>query len=380
MPYYIRMPNPRSEPIFIADYDTQWPALFEEERARIVEAIGEWLADIQHVGSTAVPGLAAKPVIDVMVALRSDADIDSCIGPMEGAGYAYRGPDLGFPGDRLFHKTTDSPSPGQHWRNGVGRTHNIHMCAASNPEWERHILFRDYLRQDTAVAKRYVELKRALAEKHGTDINGYTEGKTEFTEVVIGRARAGPPIAVRIVDYDPRWPEMYADERARVVEAAGGWLVNIQHVGSTAVPGLAAKPVVDMMAAVSSLADAKHIIEPLAALGYDYVPEYEVEMPERRYFRKGRRGSDGDKYHLHVVELGGEFWRRHLAFRDYLRTHADAVRQYAELKQRLAVEHGTDMDGYTDAKSEFIRGIERKAAAAPSPSSPAAERGDSAIR
>ena len=120
---------------------------------------------------------------------------------------------------------------------------------------------------------------------------------------------------------------------------------------------------------------------PLAALGYDYVPEYEVELPERRYFRKGRRGTEGDKYHLHVVERDSEFWNRHLAFRDYLRRHPEAVREYAELKRRLALEHGTDVDAYTEAKSDFIRGIERKAAAAaPSPSSPGAERGASATQ
>jgi GrpB-like predicted nucleotidyltransferase (UPF0157 family) len=139
--------------------------------------------------------------------------------------------------------------------------------------------------------------------------------------------------------------------------------------------------VIDMVAAVTQLDDAKNIIEPLRALGYDYVPEYEVELPERRYFRKGRRGSEGDKYHLHVVELGSEFWHKHLAFRDYLRRHPEAVREYAELKRRLAVKHGTDVDAYTDAKSGFIRGIEAKAtAAAPSPSSSSAKRGIPAIQ
>jgi GrpB-like predicted nucleotidyltransferase (UPF0157 family) len=225
------------------------------------------------------------------------------------------------------------------------------------------------------VAQRYAELERTLAETHHQDIDAYTSTKTEFIEVVIGRARAGPPIAVQIVDYDPGWPAMFEAEKKSVLQTAGAWLVDIQHVGSTSVPSLAAKPVIDMMAAVASLDEAQHIIQPLAALGYDYVPEYEVEMPERRYFRKGRRGRDGDKYHLHVVQMDGAFWRRHLAFRDYLRAHPDTARQYAELKRRLAAEHGTDVDGDTDAKSEFILGIQEKAAAAPSPSSPAAERG-----
>jgi len=374
------MPRAVSESLVIADYNPRWPQMFEEERARIAKVIGEWAEDIQHCGSTAVPGLAAKPVIDIYVGLRPDADVDRCLAAMQTAGYLYRGKDLGFPGDRLFIKTTASPAPGQYRRDGSARTHHIHVCEISNPEWERHILFRDYLRQDASVARRYGDLKRALADQFGSDINGYGGAKTEFIEVVIGRARAGPPIAVRIVDYDPNWPAVYQAEEKAILQAAGEWLVDIQHLGSTSVPGLAAKPVIDMMAAVSRLEDARNIVGPLAALSYHYVPEYEVEMPERRYFRKGRRGGEGDKYHLHVVEPNTEFWNRHLAFRDYLRAHPEAAREYAELKRRLAVEHGTDVDAYTDAKSEFILGVQEKAAAAPSPSSPAAERGATATQ
>jgi GrpB-like predicted nucleotidyltransferase (UPF0157 family) len=383
MPYHIRMPTPRSEAIVIADYDPRWPDLFEEERVRIEEAIGEWLEDIQHAGSTAVPGLAAKSVIDIMAGLRSWDDRERCSPPLEALGYENRGENA-LAGALIFVKLTKNPLPGQTYRARDGkiraRTHNLHLMPISHLEWHRHILFRDYLRQDRSVARRYGELKRTLADKHSYDIDAYTNAKSEFIEVVIGRARVSPPITVRIVDYDPKWPAKYAEERAQVLKAAGEWLVDIQHVGSTSVPGLAAKPVIDMMAAVETLEDAKNIIEPLAALGYSYVPEYEVELPRRRYFRKGRRGSDGDKYHLHVVEPGGEFWCRHLAFRDYLREHPEAVREYALLKRRLAIEHGTDVDGYTDAKTDFIRGIETKAAAATSPSSSAAERGAPANR
>ena len=103
-------------------------------------------------------------------------------------------------------------------------------------------------------------------------------------------------------------------------------------------------------------------------------------MPERRYFRKGRRGTEGDKYHLHVVEPDGEFWRRHLAFRDYLRAHPEAAREYAALKRRLAAEHGTDVDAYTDAKVEFILGIEEKACRCSEPLFACAERGTPATQ
>ena len=372
------MPEAVSRSVLIADYDPRWPKMYEKERGRILAAIGGWLADAQHVGSTAIPGLAAKPVIDIIAGLRSWNDREQCIARLEALGYEDRGERV-MPGMLLLVKRTDVPAPGQTYRNFDGeittRTHVLHLMETSHPEWQRHIIFRDYLRQDGAVAARYAELKQRLAQDHGLDISAYTEGKSAFIEVVIGRARAGPSVAVRVVEYDLSWPAVYEDEKKRILAACREWLVGIEHIGSTSVPGLAAKPVIDVMAAIATLDDTCSIIEPLAALGYDYVPEYEVEFPERRYFRKGRRGSEGDKYHLHVVQLDSEFWRRHLAFRDYLRSHPETAREYAELKRHLAARHGTDMDGYTDAKSEFILGIQENAAAALGPSSPAAERG-----
>jgi GrpB-like predicted nucleotidyltransferase (UPF0157 family) len=168
---------------------------------------------------------------------------------------------------------------------------------------------------------------------------------------------------------------MFEEERDRISGAIGRWLAAIEHVGSTSVPGLAAKPIIDIMPGLRSLADAPHIIGPMEALGYEYVPEFEAQLPERRYFRRGIPRT----HHVHVVEASSRFWRRHLAFRDWLRAHPGDAAAYAELKRKLATQYGADRAGYTDAKSEFILGIEEKAAAAPGPSSPAAERGATAI-
>jgi len=171
------------------------------------------------------------------------------------------------------------------------------------------------------------------------------------------------PKPIIIVDYDPRWPQLYKEEKARIIAALGRWLADIQHVGSTAVPGLAAKPIIDIMPALRSLDDTPRIIEPMRRLGYQYFPEYEDDLPERRYFRKppGEAFRGGGTHHVHFVETTSDFWRRHIAFRDYLRAHAGAAREYAELKRRLAAEYAADREGYTEAKSDFIRGIEAKA-------------------
>ncbi len=169
---------------------------------------------------------------------------------------------------------------------------------------------------------------------------------------------------VVIVDYNPDWPRMYEEERARIAEAMGEWLVDIQHVGSTSVPGLAAKPIVDIMPGIRSLHDDVHIIGPLEELGYEYAPPGVDDIPERRYFRRGIPRV----FHVHVVEVMGEFWRRHIAFRDYLRAHPDTATGYAALKRRLAAEYGSDRLGYVNAKTDFIAGVEALAAAAQSSS------------
>ena len=166
--------------------------------------------------------------------------------------------------------------------------------------------------------------------------------------------------AVAIVDYDPRWTRQFEEEKARILAATVPSVVAVEHIGSTAVPGLAAKPIIDILAGIRHLEDARACIAPLATIGYEYVPEYETELPERRYFRKGPR--EARTHHVHLVEVEGAFWRRHLAFRDYLRAHPEEAKRYAALKRALAAKFGEDREAYTDGKTAYVRGIEAKAA------------------
>jgi GrpB-like predicted nucleotidyltransferase (UPF0157 family) len=171
------------------------------------------------------------------------------------------------------------------------------------------------------------------------------------------------PAPVIIVPYDPAWPDLFLAEQTRIQAAIGPHIRQIEHMGSTAVPGLAAKPIIDIMIGLAVLADAPACIAPLEALGYTYVPEYEADMPDRRYFSKGRGTPGGATHHIHMVELGGTFWNRHLLFRDYLRAHPADAAAYGDLKRRLAAAHRSDRAAYTDAKTAFITGIEAKAQA-----------------
>jgi GrpB-like predicted nucleotidyltransferase (UPF0157 family) len=158
---------------------------------------------------------------------------------------------------------------------------------------------------------------------------------------------------VRVEEYNPEWSKLFENEKQRILTAVGSHIVRIEHVGSTAVVGLGAKPIIDMMIAVKTLSDADKCINPLERIGYRYVPEHEATTPERRYFHKGNPPKE-QHYHIHMVELTSGFWMRHLLFRDYLRTHPEVAQKYYQLKRRLATEYGSDRDGYTQAKTAFI--------------------------
>jgi GrpB-like predicted nucleotidyltransferase (UPF0157 family) len=158
-----------------------------------------------------------------------------------------------------------------------------------------------------------------------------------------------------IKDYDPKWPKLFDAERDLIMEAIGHYVADIQHIGSTAVPGLAAKPVIDMIIGLRRILDAQDCIMPIEAMEYEYVPEYEKEFPERRYFRKNT--SAVRSHHIHMVEIGSDFWERHLLFRNYLREHPETAHDYAALKRKLAITFENDRKGYTDGKTEFIEGI-----------------------
>jgi GrpB-like predicted nucleotidyltransferase (UPF0157 family) len=158
---------------------------------------------------------------------------------------------------------------------------------------------------------------------------------------------------VILVPYDPDWPRRFEEERGVLANVFAGVEATIEHVGSTSVPGLGAKPVIDVMVGVRELADVEALIPALEAAGYEYVQEYEKYLPERRYFRKPRLGAR--EFHVHSVVKGSDFWIRHLAFRDYLRAHPEPASAYYNLKQDLAM-HLTKEE-YTDAKGPFIEGI-----------------------
>ncbi len=158
------------------------------------------------------------------------------------------------------------------------------------------------------------------------------------------------PIA--IVDYDPEWPRLYEAEAKRLRAQLGPVALRLEHVGSTAVPGLKAKDVVDIQLSVTALEPMAPYRQPLERLGYEYVV---TEPEDHRFFRLERAGRR--LCNLHVCQAGGEWERRHLAFRDHLRGHPEAAAAYERHKLELAP-HFDIANDYAEAKEPFIRRLE----------------------
>ena len=166
---------------------------------------------------------------------------------------------------------------------------------------------------------------------------------------------------VEIVDYDPRWPLLFNEEAKRLRAVLDpSLIVALEHFGSTAISGLSAKPIIDILIAVRSLAAAQAtFVEALRNLDYAYWADN--PMKDRMFFVKGMPPFGLKRsHHVHVTEPHGEMWRR-LAFRDYLRAHPEEAETYERLKRRLAAEHQRDREAYTDAKSAYVESVMRKA-------------------
>jgi len=144
----------------------EWSELFKQERRALVERLGHLALEVEHVGSTAVPALDAKPIIDIAVAVRPTEVVPRLKRPLGGLGYIYGG-DAGADGGHIFVKES-APEI---------RTHHLHVVAVDDPQWREYLLFRERLRTDELLRTRYAELKKALQQRYGQDRKGYTSGK-----------------------------------------------------------------------------------------------------------------------------------------------------------------------------------------------------------
>ena len=158
---------------------------------------------------------------------------------------------------------------------------------------------------------------------------------------------------VRLVEYDARWPALFAVERQRIRDHCGALELRLEHIGGTSIPGMCAKPILDIAAGVPRDASVVDYVAALTGAGYEHRGERGV--PNRQYFCRGEPRT----CHLHLVEEGGPLWRDYVGFRDYLRSDAEAARQFAALKRVLAARFTRDREAYMRAKSLGVQEILR---------------------
>ncbi|HEU4740815.1 MAG TPA: GrpB family protein [Meiothermus sp.] len=177
----------------VVDYDPIWPQIFEELKARIWPLVQDFALALEHVGSTAVPGLAAKPIIDLDVVIPSEAEIPLAVERLAKLGYAHLG-NLGIEGREAFKRPPDRPA------------HNLYVCVRGSTGLQNHLALRDYLRANPEAARAYGELKKRLAEEYPYDIGSYVANKTEFIVDILGRMglKAGQLDAIRQVNLNPK--------------------------------------------------------------------------------------------------------------------------------------------------------------------------------
>jgi GrpB-like predicted nucleotidyltransferase (UPF0157 family) len=174
--YRIGKVTPHNATITLADYDASWPALFEREAGRIRDALGESAVLIVHAGSTSVPGLAAKPIIDIVLAVPDSAHEQAYVPPLEAAGYILRAREPGWFEHRMFK--------------GPDTDINLHVFSVGASEIDRMLLFRDWLRANDADRELYLQVKRDLARRTWRHVQHYADSKTTIVQEIVARAEA----------------------------------------------------------------------------------------------------------------------------------------------------------------------------------------------
>lgn len=267
-------PEEKIRRVMLMPPNSEWVAQFEDAASEIKAILGNHCIAVHHIGSTAIPDIYAKPIVDILPVVKNLNGIDELNQQFEALGYVCMG-ECGIAGRRFY------------WRSQLERTHNIHLFAEGNSEIARHVAFRDFMRAYPDSAHAYSILKQALAQVFSDDIENYVNGKSSFVQWIdyqTGMAKHSQLNAedsITIQSYNPAWPKLAEAEITAIKAVSDVPYVAIEHIGSTAVPMLASKPVIDIFITVASHSDAMRWIAPLELLGYLYWSE----NPDKSHLR-----------------------------------------------------------------------------------------------
>lgn len=345
-------PNEKIQIIELAEYNAEWPALFKTAETEIKSILQDNCLEIHHIGSTAIPTIYAKPIIDVLPVVKDISLVDALNPQFEALGYVCMG-EYGIPGRRYY------------WKSKIKRTHNIHLFEQGSPEILRHIAFKEFMLTHPDYAQAYSFIKRALAECFPSDIENYVKGKASFIQLIdykTSTAKASQLNAedsIVIEPYNPAWPKL-AEAEIKVIKIITHPLshISIEHIGSTAVPKLSSKPIIDIFITLHSIKEADQWIKPLETLGYVFWDE-NPDKTHLRFFKGMPPFGMKRTHHIHIVEKTNDTIDPRILFRDILRQNPDVRLEYESLKLRLSKSYPSDREAYTDMKSAFIEKILR---------------------
>jgi GrpB-like predicted nucleotidyltransferase (UPF0157 family) len=344
----MREKNEKKQPVKLEEYNPLWPSIFQKEAEIVREILGETCLEIHHIGSTSIPGLSAKPIIDIIIVVNDLLILDTNSKALEKINYVAMG-EYGIPGRRFF------------WKSPEHRRFNIHLFEKGNSEIERHLAFRDYLREHPGVASGYGAIKKALTKQFPNDIENYVDGKASLVQAIdyrTGTARSSQLEAqdsIVLKPYNEAWPKLAAAEIDAIKNTINLPHESINHLGSTSIAGMSAKPILDIFIGVTSMKSADDWIKPLSDLGYIDWPE-NPDKNHARYFKGMPPFGIARTHHIHIMQTGDELDKR-ILFRDRLRESEQLKKEYAELKKQLANENPQDREGYTNAKVDFIHRV-----------------------
>lgn len=344
-------PNEKIRVVELSEYNLGWSAMFTEAAIEIKSILQENCLEVHHIGSTAIPNICAKPIVDVLPIVKDLNLVDALNHKFEALGYVCMG-EYGIPGRRFY------------WKSKAKRTHNIHLFEQGSPEILRHILFKEFMLAHNDYAQAYSLIKRSLAEVFTHDIENYVNGKASFVQMIdykTGSARASQLNAkdnIIIEPYNPAWPKLAEAEINVIKRVTNNASCLIEHVGSTAVPKLSSKPIIDIFIILKSIKEADQWIKPLETLGYVFWNE-NPDKTHLRFFKGMPPFGMKRTHHVHIVEATNDATEHRILFRDILRNDKKIRLEYESLKLKLSQSHLTDREVYTDKKGEFIEKVLR---------------------
>ncbi len=342
-------PKKKLRQVELVPYNLAWSDSFASMAKNVAAILQENCIEIHHIGSTAIPHIYAKPIIDMLPIVKDLSLVDVLNSDFEKLGFTCMG-EYGIKDRRFYWKSPE-------------RTHHIHLFQQGSPEISRYIQFKNFLLANPAMAQGYSIIKRCLAEVLRYDIENYVNGKSSFVQMIEYKAKVAKPAQLNAPDnviiqpYNPIWVKLAEAE----INAIKMMVVNlsyhpIHHLGSTAVPGLSSKPIIDLFIAIPTIKDALHWVTPLEQLGYSFWDE-NPDKTHLRFFKGMPPFGMARTHHVHIVESTDPTLADRILFRNILIAQPEVRLSYEELKQSLLQQYGNDREAYTDGKSDFIKNI-----------------------